>query len=361
MRMVMSAATTKKIKGECKKIMDKIRDISIIEAVLHVLDNNSDEPILNNYKIELNDDIYKFIFSHIERVLKDTDLKYALFKSKDTAVKEASQDYLNGQINLIRASNDIAKRLFSLMKANSNIPSCDLFVVSFSTEYGPMIGILKVDYVKQYTHKIDVIDDTVGIKITPITTGLPATKKVEKAAFIKSIHDGQEYNLLVLDKRKVKDTDEYGANYFIDNFLGCMLINNDRDVTRAFMDTVENWTRSNLKEDAVKAETVRSFVKNELKDNDEINIYDFAKDILPFKENQKDFIAYMQANSIETVKVDKEYLEKRLSKLKLKISSDIEINITEDAYKDINKFEIRNNEDGSITFMIKNVEAYAEK
>lgn len=69
----------------------------------------------------------------------------------------------------------------------------------------------------------------------------------------------------------------------------------------------------------------------------------------------------MQANDIEKVKVDKEYLEKRLSKLKLKIDSDIEISITEEAYRDINRFGIQNNGDGSITFMIKNVDRYVEK
>ncbi len=136
--------------------MDKIRDISINEAVLHVLDNNSDEPILNNYKIALTDEVYKFILSHIERILKDNDLKYAIFKESSTAIRETSQDYLNGQIDLLEASNCIANNLFSFMKSDINIPSCNLFVVSISTEYGPMLGILKLDYIRQYTHEIDL-------------------------------------------------------------------------------------------------------------------------------------------------------------------------------------------------------------
>lgn len=183
--------------------MDKIRDISINEAVLHVLDNNSDEPILNNYKIALNDEVYKFILSHIERVLKDNDLKYAIFKESSTAIRETSQDYLNGQIDLLEASNCIANSLFSFMKSDINIPSCNLFVVSISTEYGLMLGILKLDYIRQYTHEIDFIDDNVVINITPITTGLPATKKVQKAAFIRPICNGQEYNLWYLIRLKV--------------------------------------------------------------------------------------------------------------------------------------------------------------
>ncbi len=341
--------------------MDKIRDISINEAVLHVLDNNSDEPILNNYKIALTDEVYKFILSHIERILKDNDLKYALFKESSTVIRETSQEYLNGQIDLLQASNCVANNLFSFMKSDINIPSCNLFVVSISTEYGPMLGILKLDYIRQYTHEIDFIDDNVVINITPITTGLPATKKIQKAAFIRPICNGQEYNLLVLDKVKSRKSDEYGTDYFTEKFLECLLIDNDRDNTRLFMNAVENWTRSNLKEDAVKAEEIRSFVKSELRENEEIDIYNFASKILPFEEIKKDFIAYMQTNDIEKVKVDKEYLEKRLSRLKLKIDSDIEISITEEAYRDINRFGIQNNGDGSITFMIKNVDRYVEK
>lgn len=51
----------KKVLGNRSTLkMDKIRDISINEAVLHVLDNNTDEPILNNYQLDINEDSYRF-------------------------------------------------------------------------------------------------------------------------------------------------------------------------------------------------------------------------------------------------------------------------------------------------------------
>ena len=341
--------------------MDKIRDISIQEAVLHVLDTNSEEPILNSYQLELNDDVYKFILSHLERVFKDDSLKYASFKAKESIVKESSQDYLNGLINLNTASVEIAKELFKIIKIGVSIPSCDLLVVSFGTEYGPMLGILKIDYIKQYTHKIAVVDDTVGINITPIKTVLPDKKKVQKAAFIKPIRTGQEYDLLVLNKGTASD--EYGANYFIENFLGCLLINNDRDETRAFMDLTEIWTRSNLKGEAVRAEVIRTQVKDMLKESEYINIYGLSEEIFtPYEvEAKKAYIAYLQEYGIEKFQVDKEFLEKRLSKVKIKVSSDIEISISGDAYADINQFAITDNGDGSINMIIKNIENYIEK
>lgn len=341
--------------------MDKIRDININEAVIHVLDNVTDRPILNNYKMNITEDSYRFILSHIERVFKDDNLKYAKFKECDSLVKNISQEYLHGRIDLLNASFGITELLFKLMKADGRIPSSDLLMVSFSTEYGPMLGILKIDYITQYTHRINAADKGVGISLMPVRTGLPDKKKIQKAAFIRPCRENQEYDLLVFDKDYLKDSDEYGKNYFVDKFLECYLVENDRDKTKQFLDAVEIWTRSNLKGEAVQAEKLRTDIKEALKDNDEIDIYDLATDILPFDEMQKNFIAYMQQNDLEKIEVDKEYLEKKLSKLKIKVSSDIELSLTEEAYKNINKFEIRDNGDGSINMIIKNIENYVEK
>ena len=350
-----------KIKRESVKFMDKIRDISIIEAILHVLDTNSDEPVLNSYMMQLTEESYKFILSHIERVLKDETLKYASFKSKNTVIKEVSQDYLNGLVDLKTVSGEIAKDLFEIMKDNESIPSCDLLIVSFHTEYGPMIGILKMDYVKQYTHKIDIVDNNIGIGLMPVITGLSASKKISKCTFIKPVRTGQEYDLLVFDKKA--EFDEDGANYFLDTFLGCSLIENDRDATRNFMDSVEIWTRSNYKDDAVKAEKIRSSIRYKLMECDKLNIYEVAEALIsPYEpETKKSFISYLQANNRDEILVDKEYLEKRLSKVKLKISSDIELSITGGVYMDGSKFEVSDNGDGSISMIIKNIENYVEK
>lgn len=341
--------------------MDKIRDISIVEAVVQVLNNDQNEPVLNNYKLDLNDERYKFILSHLEKVLKDEYLKYGKFKQKATDVKAISQEYLNGRVDIIKASQTIAKSLFSFMHDNNNIPSCDLLVVSLVSEVGPMLAILRFDFMKQFIHKIDVYENGIGIDITSVKDGLSATKKVPKAAFIKPIRKG-DYELLVFDKSYVKDNDEYMSNYFVDKFLGCQLIESDRDKTRDFINAVEVWTRSNINEDAARSEKIRRMTRTELTEKDIIDVYEFAELINPYDvETRKKFIGYMQQWDLDKIPVDKDYVDKKLSKLKLKISSDIELSITEDAYKDINQFEIQDNGDGSIHMLIKNVANYVEK
>lgn len=346
--------------------MDYVNDININEAVIHILDNNSIEPILNEYKLEMEEDTYKFIYKHIEKCFNDEELKYAKFNEERNIVKEIGQDYLNGENNdLITLSKELSRQLFSIMKGNVNIPSCDLIVASIITDQGPMIAILKMDYVKNFTHEIEFVDDKIGIGIVPQAAGLPGSgQKIQKAAFIKPIKEEDTYNLMVLDKqKKSKEEDEYGANYFINSFLGCTIVANERDMTKTFLKAAETWTRKNFSEDAVTAEKVRTTVKGKLKEEDIVNIDELSHEL--FKDEPKakeEFRTFVKAQGLnDDVQVDKTWVEKKLKRVRLKIDKDIDLYINEEVYHDNNRFEIQRNGDGSINMIIKHVMNYIEK
>jgi nucleoid-associated protein YejK len=345
--------------------MEYIREITINEAVIHILDNNSDEPIINEFRLELNEDLYKFLLKHIERCMKDEELKYAVFNQERNIVKEVTQGYLNGESDLLLVSKELARQLFILMKSNINIPSCDLMVVSFSTEFGPMLGILKMDYVKNYTHKIDFVEEKIGINIVPHTAGLPTSgQKLQKCAFIKPMREGMSFNLMVIDKSsKSKEGEEYGSNYFISNYLGCSIVNNERDMTKTFIKAAETWTRSNVSTDADKAETIRSTIKQKLKNEDQLDVRELSEDLFKESETAKaDFVQFITAQGLEEkVTIDKEWVDKKLKRVRLKIDKDIDLYINEEAYNDNSKFEIVRNGDGSINMIIKRVINYIEK
>lgn len=346
--------------------MEYINDINIQEAVIHILDNNSAEPILNEFTIELNEDIYKFLHRHIEKCLKDEELKTAKFNPERNIVKEIVQDYLNDvDHDFLGLSKELARQLFSILKGNVNIPSCDLIVASLITDVGPMIAILKMDYVKNFTHSVEFVNDKIGIGIVPQAAGLPASsQRIQKAAFIKPIREEQFFDLYVIDKqKKSSDDDEYGANYFMNSFLGCGIVSNSRDMTKTFLKASETWTRSNITEDADQAEKIRTAIKSKLKEEETINIEEFSNEL--FKENpqkKQDFEIFMKGNGLESdVSVDKAWVEKKLKRVRLKIDKDIDLYINEDAYHDNSKFEIQRNGDGSINMVIKHVINYIEK
>ena len=347
--------------------MEYIKEININEAIIHILDNNSEEPILNEYTLELDQDIYKFLLRHIERCLQDEELKYAIFNEERNIVKEVSQEYLNGQGNIINTSKEIARQMFTLMKSNSNIPSCDLVVISISTEYGPLLVIFKMDYVKNFTHSVDYIDEKVGIKILPEFTGLPSSSsRIQKCAFIKPIREAQEFNLMVIDKQnkgKDRENSEYGSSYFINKYLGCRVKDNERDMTKNFIKAAEDWTRAHLSENADKAELVRSEIKNKIKSEASINVSDLSNNIFKEKEEErKSFNEYINSQGIsEQLEIDREWVDKKLKRVRLKIDNDIDLYINHEVYNDNSRFEIQRVGDGSINIVIKHVRNYIEK
>lgn len=343
--------------------MNYIKDISIMEAVVHVLDLNSEEAILNEFPLELNDDLYKFILKHMERALKDEELQLALFNSDGGVVKDLVEGFLDGQATLIEASQELARLLFAIMKANEGMQSCDFMVVSLSTEFGPMVALFKMDYVKNYTHKIEFVDNKMSIKIIPQTTGLPAgSQKIQKCAFIKAWTENMDYDLLVMDKQGKKAAEESGSKFFSGDFLNCTIINSSRDLTKRFLKATETWTRANAVNDASKAEEIRSTIKKTLMEEDSVDIKELSNNIFENESEKQSFVDFVAAQGIEErLPVDKQWVEKKLKRVRLKIDKEIDLYIDSSVYHDDSKFEIVRNGDGSINMIIKRVMNYIEK
>ena len=346
--------------------MEYVNDINVIDAVIHILDTNNDKPILNNYKLDLTDDIYKFLYKHIEKCFKSEELKSAFFNPENRVVKNISQEFLTGvRTDIIEVSQEFAKQMFYIMNANNSIPSCDLITVYISTDQGPMIGILKMDYVKNFTHNIDFVDEKLGIGIVEQQTGLPAaSQNVQKCAFIRSIKKDCELDLLVIDKQKrTAEGEDFGANYFVDNYLGCTLVNNERDMTKGLINSVEKWTRTNLTEDAGKSVEVRNILKTKLKEEDIINVNEISREMFKDEpENQSSFNIFMESQGVsEDVSIDKSFVEKKLRKVKINIDKGIDICLDDETYNDPDKFEIIKNADGTINIVIKKIKSYIEK
>ncbi|WP_040191015.1 nucleoid-associated protein [Clostridium culturomicium] len=341
--------------------MEYINEINIMEATIHVLDNNADEPILNEYLLQLTEEVYEFVFKHVQRSLRDDELRYAVFNHERNIVKEVAKEYLSGECDLVRVSKELARQMFILMRSKGNIPSCDLLTVGFTTEHGPFIGIFKMDYIKNYMHNVEFVEDNIGINLIPQFTGLPSSSaKIQKCAFIRPFNSENKYDLLVIDKQKKsnKDSEDYGANYFMDNYLGCKIITNDRDNTKNFLRGTENFIQRFVREDAETAEMIRREIREKITHDDEINLEEVAS---LMGEGKEGYLLQMAKSCDNEFKVDKHYVDKKLKRIRLKVDKDIDIYLNQESYNDRSKFEVVRNGDGSINMVIKNIMNYAEK
>ncbi|EDT15882.1 TPA: nucleoid-associated protein [Clostridium perfringens] len=329
--------------------MEYINDINIKKAVIHILENDGTNPILNENLLELNEDTYKFLYKHIEKTLKDNKIKYARFVEKDNELKDICYNILEDKISLLEGSKRIANQLYSIMRSNNTIPSCDLIIAEILTDIGPFIGILKIDFIENYGHKIE--NSIISIAQSQ---GLPKSgQKIQKAAFIRPKKFSREFDLLVLDKmKKVKGEEEYAINYFIHQFLGCNLVTNERDMTKNFIDYTEKWIMDNIK-DTTEALNIQKLVKDKLKNDSEIDIYEFVEEIGDVSNNKQALIEKFENSNLTEVKVDKDWVEKRFEKVVLNLDDKIKISMQEEDYADPNKFEIIKNGDNTINVVLK--------
>lgn len=63
----------------------------------------------------------------------------------------------------------------------------------------------------------------------------------------------------------------------------------------------------------------------------------------------------------QDITVDKSFIEKKLRTVKLNLDKEIDITLTDEAYTDVEKFEVIENADGTINIVIKNVKNCSEK
>jgi len=223
-----------------------------------------------------------------------------------------------------------------------------------------------MDYIKNYMHNVEFVEGKIGIDIVPQFTGLPSSSsRIQKCAFIKTIASDNEYDLLVIDKQNKnnKDSNDYGANYFIDNYLGCTVIENERDKTKQFLKVAEKWTQTALNENAEGQESVRREVKRRLREEDSIDLNTFTEEVFKNdKEMKENFKTFAKESGVsEKIDLDKQWVEKKLKRVRLKIDKDIDLYISEEAYNDINRFEIEKVGDGSINMLLKHITNYTEK
>lgn len=337
--------------------MDEVNEIIIKQAVLHILDNSSDTPVLNEFPMKLNEESYNFILKHMEKSLKDEELRPSKFSSTDNFVLQEVLKY-GTESDLITVSKSLAAKLFKIMREKGDISPCDLLIAEAAIEGKSYICILKLDYIKNYTHNIDFIEDKIGINIIPSLTGLPSiNQKVSKCAFVNIGDNGEDYELLMLERLQSGET-----QFFSKDFMNCEILSTPRDDTKKFIDAAEKWTRKNVSA-ADYQERLRSSIKAKLKNEDVVNVdslsQELFKDQEEVKENFKEFLS--SKGTPEEIQVDKDFINKKFKRVRLKIDKDMDIYVNEEAYNDSSRFDIIRNGDGTINIVIKNVKNYIEK
>ncbi|MDE3421526.1 nucleoid-associated protein [Clostridioides difficile] len=328
--------------------------------IIHVLDKNSDTPILNDFEGRVSQDIEAFFQKKISKVSRDNDIRTAVFNDySNNLIKKCCEQIIYDESSFLNNSKEIAAYLFEIMKANATLESCDLAICLYSQKDEKKVAILKLDYNKSYTHSISFEDDKFNIQMSTNEVNIQETKAIKIATLVGLSGMNDEYHLRVLDKDAEK---EETNSKFVTEFLNATKVKDDKYKTKKFKNTAENWITNALSNDIKQAEDVRSILNYTLREKQEIDINDFVDKTIKDDKLKDSFKEHMKEKGLdEGFSIDKKWVEKKLKKRNIKTDNGFEIkgNLTD--FEDPMKYSVRQNQNGSIDIVIKNVSFYEEK
>ncbi|WP_102834273.1 nucleoid-associated protein [Clostridioides difficile] len=332
----------------------------IHKFIIHVLDKNSDTPILNDFEGRVSQDMDIFFQKKINKVLRDNDIRKAVFNDySSNLIKKCCEQIIYYENSFLNNSKEIAAYLFDVMKLNATLESCDLAICLYTEKDEKRIAILKLDYNKSYTHSIEFEDDRFNIQMSTNEVNIKETKAIKIGALVGLSGMNDEYHLSVLDKDAEK---EEANSKFVTEFLNVTKVKDDKYKTKMFKNTSENWITNVLGNDIKQAEDVRSILNYTLKEKHEIDINDFVDKSIKDDELKNSFKEHMEEKGLDkSFNIDKKWVEKKLKKRNIKTDNGFEIkgNLTD--FEDPMKYTVRQNQNGSIDIIIKNVTFYEEK
>lgn len=335
--------------------MRNIENVTIDKAILHILDLNGAEPMLNGVAMEVTDELSEFLSNHIVRALKAEDNKKAKFTGRGVVSRTTAQMFEDADF-FVKGSQDIAEHLFKAIKPISDLVSGDLIVCEFSVGPLKFIGIIKMDYVKTLQHKVAFEENAFKISVVSQEVGLPPkNQKLSACAFIQRGKEDSVYDMVTMAKKKADD----GRHYFFDTFLNAGIIVDNRDKTRMFKQHVEQWIRKNLKEDFERADAFRGVVNEYLLNHALIDMDAVSQDVfgddLDLKELFDQAMIKIGLNDGEKIEVDKRWVEKKMKTRGIKTNTGFTLRADINLFSDTDSFEIKQNGDGTVDYILKNV------
>ena len=332
----------------------------IHKSIVHVLDKNSDSPILNDYECRNSLEVDKFFQKIINRVSKDDDLRKAEFNDyNNNIVKNCCEQIVYDEDTFLQNSKDIAAYLFEIMKQSEEMDSCDLAICLYSVKDEKNVAIMRLEYKKLYTHSIEFVEDKFNIQIVSNEIGIPETGRPKQCALVGLSGINDEYHFKLLDKDAEKEQLE---TKFVTAFLNAKKIEDDKYKTKVFKTTAENWITNAISDDMKKAEDIRSMLNYTLKEKEEINVEEFVQNNIIDKDLKESFKEHMEDKGLtENFSVDKKWVEKKLKKRSIKTDNGFDIKANLSDFEDPMKYSVRKNENGTFDIVIKNISFYEEK
>ena len=259
---------------------------------------------------------------------------------------------------------------------NMNFSNIDTWFISYK-ENENSFSIITIDKYREEVNLINRITSAIN------TSSSPVEKIMHVYDFCKKLNYKDNAPTTLLDILKTNEINKSGYAYVFNellntigiksfmaesitdnsnSFVNLVKVDDDKYKTKVFKNTAENWITNALSEDIKQAEEVRSILNYTLKEKHEIDLNEFVENSIKSDELKESFKEHMEDKGLdESFNIDKKWVEKKLKKRGIKTDNGFDIKADLTDFEDPMKYSVRQNPDGSIDIVIKNVRFYEEK
>ena len=334
-------------------------NINIEKVVVHILDNEVGTPVLSELEHKLDAEIQEYLKMHIIKLLKDISSKKVYFTNEDNQIKQDCIKLKESKENFVDISKDIASTLYKIMYKNPDIPAGDLICVLFRKDDIEYLGILKLNYKPSYIHFIQEYENGRENKIIKQKSGLPSSiQKIDESIII----DINDFSILLKEKKYEID----GIKQF---YLSEILLNSTQELSdKEKIKIIEKTSKKMVKDfydgDIKMMAEIKNIMNENIEETGTISIDEISNKV--FNENvevKKIYSEEIEQKGLKekTIKVD-ENLEKAIKKKqKLVTDNGIEIKLPTSYLTRDDKVEFISNADGTISIVLKGINAIEDK
>ncbi len=317
----------------------------IEKAALQIING---EEIIESKLLGINEEVEEFIRRHVMKSLNSMST-YKAVLLKESSLRAYMSRLVDDKESFLEVVTDISK-LYEKVSKGLEDPYCDLLFAQYIADEQRCYAMLRLDFKKSYNHFCT--GDEYGLHEASILPGTNTT--LTKCLFFSK---GPELEVLVIDKKeKVEDND-----YFVNDFMEGLVIRDDVSMTRRIKSVIESWINRNLMDQIEAASSLRSHLHDYLQNEDKFVVEELA-DFFEHPTLYESLNEHLKESGIKgEFQLDKTYIEKNLQSRSFKTDSGFSISGGCDGFKDVSKFSVKENGDGTMDYIIKNVRNITEK
>ncbi|HFI0790076.1 TPA: nucleoid-associated protein [Streptococcus suis] len=323
-------------------------DIFVKKAIIHQFSPDDTELVLADQLLTVSPKIEEYLRKKIERVFSD-EAKTGQFEPDNPFLDYLKDDLLTNSIKIA----GLWKEEFSI---SENLKTNDLIFIEFERNGVEHFAFLRITLRENLAHVGSESDSP--LKITQ--NNLPGAGSAPDEALIVNLQT-RKYHLI---EKRIKHNGAF-LNYFSDNLLQVTPAISAKKSIKAVEQTAQKIADNFHQGDFQFQSKVKSAIFNHLEEDNELSPEKLADQLfdnnLTARLNFVDQLKEVIPDKITFDEIDSSRQLKKFENQKLSLSNGIELIVPNSVYEDAESVEFIQNDNGTYSILIKNIEDIKSK